>query len=152
MNTGNARVTLLLAAVLLGAAGCAPGGGSAASTTAMAPPATGSATESMGMGSSASGTPSGGSSAANSAASSTAAITISGFAYGSPLVVPAGATVTVTNMDSAEHTVTADNGSAFNVEIKGNGGAATFKAPSTPGTYAFHCTYHSNMHGSLTVK
>jgi plastocyanin len=79
-------------------------------------------------------------------------ITISGFAYGTPLVVPAGATVTVTNMDSAEHTVTADSGSAFDVEVKGSGGTATFTAPSTPGTYAFHCTYHSNMHGSLTVK
>ncbi|MCX6500623.1 MAG: cupredoxin domain-containing protein [Arthrobacter sp.] len=145
MNTGNARVTLLLAAVLLGAAGCAPGGGTAASTTAMAPPASASATGSMDMSSSAT---SGGSAAANS----TAAITISGFAFGAPLVVPAGATVTVTNRDSAEHTVTADTGSAFDVEVKGSGGTATFTAPSTPGTYAFHCTYHPNMHGSLTVK
>ncbi len=150
MNTGKARVTLLLTAVLLGTAGCASGGGTAAPSTAMAPPPSASATGSMDM--SSSGTPTSGSTAANSPASSTAAITISGFAFGAPLVVPAGATVTVTNMDSAEHTVTADTGSAFDVEIKGSGGTATFTAPSTPGTYAFHCKYHPNMHGSLTVK
>lgn len=123
MNTGNVRVTLLLAAVLLGAAGCAPGGGPGAS-----PPA--SATS----------------------ASAATAITIRDFGYGAPLVVPAGAALTVTNMDSAEHTVSADDGSAFDVEVKGSGGTATFTAPSKPGTYAYHCRYHPNMHGTLTVR
>jgi plastocyanin len=28
----------------------------------------------------------------------------------------------------------------------------TFTAPNKPGTYPFHCTYHSNMHGVLVVK
>lgn len=153
MNTGNVRVTLLLAAVLLGAAGCAPGGG----TTA---PASASATEGMQMGS---GGPAGGSSAApptaasstaasSPGASSTAAITVRDFAYGPPVVVAAGAQITVTNMDSAEHTVTADDGSAFDVDVKGSGGTATFTAPSKPGTYAYHCTFHPGMHGTLTVK
>ncbi|WP_217500764.1 cupredoxin domain-containing protein [Arthrobacter sp. C9C5] len=146
MNTGNARVTLLLAAVLLGAAGCAPGGG----TTA---PASASATEGMQMGSGASGGPPGSSATATSTAtSSTATITVRDFAYGTPLVVAAGAQVTVTNMDSAEHTVTADDGSAFDVDVKGSGGTATFTAPSKPGTYAYHCTFHPGMHGTLTVK
>jgi plastocyanin len=102
----------------------------------------------MDMGSGASGTPSGGSAPASSAA----AITIRDFAYGPPLVVSAGAAVTVTNMDGAEHTVTADDGPAFDVDVKGSGGTATFTAPSTPGTYAFHCTFHPGMHGTLTVK
>ncbi|QDW29652.1 plastocyanin [Arthrobacter sp. KBS0702] len=123
MNTGNARVTLLLAAVLLGAAGCAPGGGSTASPAASA-----------------------------TSASAATAITIRDFGYGAPLVVPAGAALTVTNMDSAEHTVSADDGSAFDVEVKGSGGTATFTAPSKPGTYAYHCRYHPNMHGTLTVR
>ena len=123
MNTGNARVTLLLAAVLLGAAGCAPGGGPAASPAASA-----------------------------TTASAATAITIRDFGYGAPLVVPAGAALTVTNMDSAEHTVSADDGSAFDVEVKGSGGTATFTAPSKPGTYAYHCRYHPNMHGTLTVR
>ncbi|MGO4121747.1 cupredoxin domain-containing protein [Arthrobacter sp. YAF16] len=141
MNTGNVRVTLLLAAVLLGAAGCAPGGGNTA-------PASASAKEGMQMGSGASGGPPG----SSSAAASTAAITVRDFAYGTPLVVAAGAQVTVTNMDSAEHTVTADDGPAFDVDVKGSGGTATFTAPSKPGTYAYHCTFHPGMHGTLTVK
>ena len=83
---------------------------------------------------------------------STASITVRDFGYGTPLVVAAGAQVTVTNMDSAEHTVTADDGSAFDVDVKGGGGTATFTAPAQPGTYAYHCTFHPGMHGTLTVK
>lgn len=146
MNTRNPRVTLLLTVVLLGAAGCAPGGGTTAAPTATAP-ASATATGSTEMGSGASGTPSGGSAAATSAA----VLTIRDFSYGPPLVVAAGAAVTVTNLDGAEHTVTADDGPAFDVDVKGSG-TATFTAPSTPGTYAFHCTFHPGMHGTLTVK
>ena len=81
------------------------------------------------------------------------AITISNFAYEIPGAVAPGAEVKVINMDTAEHTVTADqDATLFDVEVKENGGTATFKAPSEPGTYAFHCNYHPNMHGSLTVK
>ena len=53
--------------------------------------------------------------------------------------------------DGAEHTVTADSGSAFNAEVSGKG-TTTFTAPTQPGTYAFHCTYHPMMHGRLTVQ
>ena len=56
----------------------------------------------------------------------------------------------VQNSDSVAHTVTADSGDAFDVTIQG-GATAHFTAPSKPGTYKFHCTFHSNMHGSLTV-
>lgn len=144
MNTGKVRTSLFLAALLTGVAGCASGGGSPAPTSA--PASTASAGMPMGsssaMPSTAQGMPS-------SAATS---ITIKGFAFGDPITVSPGATVTVTNMDTAEHTVTADQGQAFDVEVKGGGGMATFTAPSQPGTYAFHCTYHPNMHGTLTVK
>jgi plastocyanin len=47
--------------------------------------------------------------------------------------------------------VTADVGNAFNVEVDGKG-TATFTAPSKPGTYAYHCTYHPMMHGQLVVQ
>jgi plastocyanin len=83
---------------------------------------------------------------------SAASISIKDFDYGAPITVSPGATVMVTNMDSAEHTVTADQGSAFDVEVKENGGTGTFTAPTAPGTYPFHCTYHPNMHGTLTVQ
>ena len=133
MNTGNARVTLLLAAVLLGAAGCAPGGGPAASPAATSGAASAPAS-------------------ATASAGAAAAITIRDFGYGAPLLVAAGAALTITNMDSAAHTVTADDGSAFDVEVKGGGGTATLTAPSTPGTYTYHCRFHPSMHGTLTVR
>ncbi|HMZ12643.1 MAG TPA: cupredoxin domain-containing protein [Mycobacterium sp.] len=78
-------------------------------------------------------------------------ITIGDFNFGDPLTVRPGATVTVVNSDGAEHTVTADSGSAFNAEVSGKG-TTTFTAPTQPGTYAFHCTYHPMMHGRLTVQ
>ncbi|HEX4491144.1 MAG TPA: cupredoxin domain-containing protein [Acidimicrobiia bacterium] len=61
----------------------------------------------------------------------------------------AGNTITVANNDSVTHTVTADDGKSFDVQIKA-GQTATFMAPAT-GTYKFHCKIHSNMHGTLTV-
>jgi plastocyanin len=85
-------------------------------------------------------------------AATAAVISIKDFDYGAPVTVSPGATVTVTNMDSAEHTVTADQEPVFDVEVKENGGTGTFTAPSAPGTYPFHCTYHPNMHGTLTVR
>ena len=83
-------------------------------------------------------------------AAGTNEIVISGFAYTVPATVAPGTQVTVRNNDTAEHTVTADTGGAFDVEIEG-GETATLTVPSTPGTYPFHCTYHPNMHGDLTV-
>jgi len=71
--------------------------------------------------------------------------------YETPASVSPGATVTVMNMDGEAHTVTADTGSAFDVKAA-PGASTTFTAPTKPGTYAFHCTYHSNMHGMLVVK
>ena len=81
----------------------------------------------------------------------TVSITIEDFKYQTPATVAPGATVTVTNNDSASHTVTSDDGEAFDVTVPGNG-SATFTAPSKPGAYAFHCTFHGNMQGTLVVK
>lgn len=84
-------------------------------------------------------------------ASGADSITISGFAYSVPTSVAPGATITVTNKDSVTHTVTADSGGAFDVTVSA-GGTATFKAPAAAGRYAFHCTVHPSMHGTLTVS
>ena len=61
-----------------------------------------------------------------------------------------GARITVTNKDSEAHTVTADAGGAFDVVVP-PGASKTFQAPGKAGAYRYHCTYHANMHGTLTV-
>jgi plastocyanin len=93
-----------------------------------------------------------GSATVSGPAASATGITIQDFSYQTPVSVSPGAKVTVTNMDSAAHTVTADEGSAFDVQVQGSGGTGTFTAPSKAGSYPFHCTFHANMHGTLTVK
>lgn len=77
-------------------------------------------------------------------------ITISNFLYEVPVSAQPGETITVHNNDSVEHSVTADDGS-FSVDIPANG-TATFTAPAQAGTFAFHCTYHPQMHGTLIVS
>ena len=119
---------LLMAALLLG--GCAPGGGSPGTGTA--PPVATTSTA--------------------GASNAAATITIKDFKYGEPLTVAPGTVVTVTNMDSAPHTVTAEKGQAFDAQVGGGGATVTFTAPSEPGSYPYFCTYHPNMKGTLTVK
>ena len=85
------------------------------------------------------------------AAAPAATISISNFTFNTPPTVPAGATIAVKNSDPAEHSVTADSGNAFNVDVEA-GETATFTAPSQPGTYPYHCSYHPMMHGTLVVK
>lgn len=48
---------------------------------------------------------------------------------------------------------TSDQSGLFDVTVNASGGTATFTAPpSKPGTYPYHCTFHSDMHGTLVVK
>ena len=72
-------------------------------------------------------------------------------AYQGPVSVSPGATVTVKNEDSQAHTVTSDQAGLFDAVVPG-GGNVVFTAPTTAGSYAYQCTYHSNMHGTLVVK
>ena len=79
-------------------------------------------------------------------------IVIKNFAYSpSSLTVAPGSTVTVKNEDTATHTVTATSGGAFDTGDIQPGGSETFKAPSTPGSYAYICSIHQFMHGTLVV-
>jgi plastocyanin len=94
------------------------------------------------------------SSSSSSSSSSTAAavtITIKNFGYTVSGPATVGAVVQVTNNDIEAHTVTADSGHAFAVTIQA-GKTATFKAPTAAGSFTFHCDFHSNMHGTLTVS
>jgi plastocyanin len=137
-----------LAALPLLAALTAAGCGTAASQ-----PATHPASQSAHP-SSAAAMPSMSSSSAATSASAPAAagvIMIKNFAYVVPARVSPGEKITVRNQDSTAHTVTADAGGAFSVNVPPSG-TATFTAPAKPGSYPFHCTYHANMHGKLTVS
>lgn len=65
------------------------------------------------------------------------------------LVVGVNNTVVFLNQDSVLHTVTATDGSFDSGDIRpGTIFIHTFSA----GTYSFHCTYHSYMKGTITVK
>jgi plastocyanin len=78
------------------------------------------------------------------------AVAIRNFAYVPPsLTAVTGTTVTWTNEDDAQHTVTADDGS-FESAVIGQGGTFELTAPA-PGTYEYHCQIHPFMTGTLTV-
>lgn len=67
--------------------------------------------------------------------------------------VKAGTTVTWTNTDSVNHTVTADNPSSSapsSMDIaQGSSYSFTFLHP---GTYSYHCFPHPYMHGTVVVE
>lgn len=75
-------------------------------------------------------------------------------AYNPPqLVVTAGTTVTFTNKDNANHTVTSTNNTFDSGKVKsGDNFTYTF---NTAGTYYFYCNYHSSNsaeQGAILVK
>jgi plastocyanin len=66
-----------------------------------------------------------------------------------PLTVAAGTTVTWGNNDSTTHTTTADGG---NWNLTFSPGATTTVKFDTPGTYAYHCSIHPFMKGTVVVQ
>jgi pyruvate/2-oxoglutarate dehydrogenase complex dihydrolipoamide acyltransferase (E2) component len=67
----------------------------------------------------------------------------------SATTVPVGATVTWTDMSDAPHTVTSDSGAFGSGSLNQN---QTFQFTfSKAGTYNYHCSIHSYMHGAITV-
>ena len=78
-------------------------------------------------------------------------ITIRGFAYEVPASVKPGAMVTVTNADSAPHTLTAKDKDGFDVEVPA-GATVSLRAPDSPGEYGIICSFHPQMTGTLVVK
>jgi plastocyanin len=81
---------------------------------------------------------------------STNTVTIEDFSFQpSTLAVPKGTTVTWHNQGSVDHTVTSDTMGLFDSRISpGKEFSFTF---STPGTYNYHCSIHTSMHGTIVV-
>jgi plastocyanin len=78
-------------------------------------------------------------------------IQIEGFAFSALDPVAPGTEIVVANLDGAQHTLTADDGS-FNTGGLDGGSTITITAPDVPGTYTFVCNIHPSMIGSLTVN
>jgi plastocyanin len=123
-----------------GSGGSGPGGGSPATTAAP------SATDSGGRGAYG-GRPT--TSGAGTAPSGTA-VAVDNFAFSpATLMARVGQQVTWTNKQGVAHTVTA-NGGAFNHPMPSG---ATFSFTFTKaGTFAYHCTIHPSMQGTIVVS
>jgi plastocyanin len=128
-----AALALLPAAVALvvALAGCGGGYGSSGSSPATA----GKMSAAAGAGS----------------ASSTNAVEIKGFAFGpQTLTVKTGSKVTFTNGDSTNHTATATGGGSFDTGTIAPGAAKTVTFDSA-GKFAYVCSFHPFMHGTIQV-
>lgn len=80
-----------------------------------------------------------------------AAITIKGFRFGpSPLQVKVGQKITVTNVDSAVHTIKADDKS-FNSKDLAKGKSYTFTV-TKPGKHTYVCDIHQYMTGEIDAS
>ncbi|HUG30806.1 MAG TPA: plastocyanin/azurin family copper-binding protein [Candidatus Limnocylindria bacterium] len=75
---------------------------------------------------------------------------VGGFAWGS-VTAKVGDVVTWTNGDDAPHKLAFDDGTCtMDGNIDGGGGTRSLTF-SKAGTFAFHCTLHGQMPGSITI-
>ena len=86
--------------------------------------------------------------------SSNTTATIQNFEFRpTPLTISSGTTVTWTNMDSVDHTVTSDPGSSEVFDSGNIAPGATYSHTfNNAGTFNYHCTIHPDMHGQVTVS
>lgn len=78
-------------------------------------------------------------------------VDIKDFMYEGGMNVKPGEQVMVTNDDPEAHTLTSDQAGMFAVTVAPDQ-TAMFVAPTKPGSYSYHCDFHSNMHGELVVS
>jgi plastocyanin len=75
---------------------------------------------------------------------------VGGFAWGS-VTAKVGEVVTWTNGDAAPHKLAFDDGTCTMDENIAGGGGTQSLTFSRAGTFAFHCTLHGQMPGSITI-
>lgn len=115
------RNAAIAAALALSLVAC---GGNSAATTTTSPPSSGS---------------------------DTAAVNIDNFAFNpGDLTVSVGTTVTWTNAQATEHTVTGDDENFDSANLPE--GASFSQVFDTAGTFAYHCTIHPSMTATVTVS
>jgi len=68
-----------------------------------------------------------------------------------PIRVTVGSTVTWMNNTSLAHTATSDSG-AWNTGTVAPGATSAAITFNRAGTFAYHCNFHADMHGSLIVS
>lgn len=78
-------------------------------------------------------------------------IEIEGFEFSALAPVAPGTEITVSNLDGAQHTLTAEDGS-FNTGGLDGGAVSTITAPDAAGTYSYVCNIHPTMTETLTVE
>ncbi len=128
MLARRALVVGLTSVIAMLAAGCSGGGGYGSSSgSADAPPET------------------------RAAPTSTTVLTASGFAFQpASLEVSEGSGVTFENADSVAHTFTV-NATDVDAEAEPGEQVEVSLEGLSPGDYTFHCDFHSQMKGTLTV-
>jgi plastocyanin len=78
--------------------------------------------------------------------------TVVDFTWSQPIDAKVGDVITWTNNDTAAHKVGLDDGScAMSANIAGGGGKQSLVFTAA-GTYAFHCTLHPSMKGTITIS
>lgn len=78
-------------------------------------------------------------------------VTIKNFQFGpGSITIKAGQSIEFANLDDVQHSATADDGS-WDTGLMGQGEKKTITF-SKAGTYAYHCSVHPNMHGTVIVK
>ena len=82
----------------------------------------------------------------------TTAVNIAGIAFGPAAIqVSPSAVVTWTNSDNINHNVTFSS-AAIGATANFATGSKTLAMPAATGTYAYHCTIHPSMTGTVEVK
>ena len=88
----------------------------------------------------------------DSTSATVVAATVANRVWSQPINAKVGDVITWTNSDDVPHKVATDDGSCtMGANIGPSGGTASLVFTKA-GTYAFHCTVHPSMKGTITIS